>query len=241
MSKIYIVKEGKVKGAFFDWEGCKESVTGHPGALYKSFKIGQSSECLNYIQGIELSNHDLSIFKSNVSNFFGLTDVHVDGEYIPPEPKLKKKTVESNEPYPDYAFYAADAGTNGNDTNANSTCEFQIYCSIEDRMVHASDKMIGTNNIAEFLGIVKVIALMEAGKLDKRPIFSDSEVAIKWVNQRNARTTLKNLSKDHENTLNSISVAENYLESARSRGYEFVLKKWETKQWGENPADYGRK
>lgn len=35
--KFYAVKNGKTTGIFTDWEECKESVAGHPGAEYKGF------------------------------------------------------------------------------------------------------------------------------------------------------------------------------------------------------------
>lgn len=35
--KIYAVKRGKITGVFNEWEACRASVEGYPGAEYKGF------------------------------------------------------------------------------------------------------------------------------------------------------------------------------------------------------------
>lgn len=47
MAKYYAVKVGKKTGIFDNWDECKESVSGFPGALYKSFK--DITEAYNYM------------------------------------------------------------------------------------------------------------------------------------------------------------------------------------------------
>lgn len=42
--KIYAVKQGRVTGIFQDWEICKKSVTGYPGAQYKGFASLEEAE-----------------------------------------------------------------------------------------------------------------------------------------------------------------------------------------------------
>lgn len=37
-NKFYAVRVGRTKGIFEDWDSCKASVDGFPGAIYKSFK-----------------------------------------------------------------------------------------------------------------------------------------------------------------------------------------------------------
>lgn len=38
VSKLYAVKNGRLKGIFFKWSDCKEVVDGYPAAVYKSFQ-----------------------------------------------------------------------------------------------------------------------------------------------------------------------------------------------------------
>ncbi len=93
----------------------------------------------------------------------------------------------------------------------------------------------GTNNIGEFLALVHAIALLQ-NKQDVI-IYSDSRTAMAWVRNKKVKTTLK---KTKETALihEMIRRAESYL---KSTSYSNPIKKWNTKVWGEIPADFGRK
>ncbi|MDD3876192.1 MAG: ribonuclease H family protein [Bacteroidales bacterium] len=93
-----------------------------------------------------------------------------------------------------------------------------------------------TNNIGEFLALVHALAFCKKENIIL-PIYSDSKVAIKWVKQKKAAT------KQEVNAINKyvfelILRAENWL---TNNSYDNKILKWETKAWGEIPADFGRK
>ena len=93
----------------------------------------------------------------------------------------------------------------------------------------------GTNNVGEFLAIVRAaIWLQEQGR--DWPIYSDSENAILWVKLKICRTNLARTSRNAQ-IFESIAQAEQTLKIIQP----FKLLKWDTKTWGENPADFGRK
>jgi ribonuclease HI len=94
----------------------------------------------------------------------------------------------------------------------------------------------GTNNIGEFLAIVHAMALMKQKGLSM-PVYSDSRTAIIWVNKRKAKTTLAP-TPENRPLLDLVARAETWL---RRNGVPFPLIKWDTEQWGEIPADFGRK
>nr|DAV25060.1 MAG TPA: RNAseH-like protein [Caudoviricetes sp.] len=48
-NKIYAVKKGLVPGLYNSWDECKAQVNGYSGAEYKSFKISQISEAIEYV------------------------------------------------------------------------------------------------------------------------------------------------------------------------------------------------
>lgn len=96
--------------------------------------------------------------------------------------------------------------------------------------------MYGTNNIGEFLAIVHALALLEQKGLDM-PIYSDSRNAIAWVRQKKCKTKLPRNAKS-EALFQLIDRAEKWLQS---HTYPTPIRKWETEQWGEIPADFGRK
>jgi ribonuclease HI len=95
----------------------------------------------------------------------------------------------------------------------------------------------GTNNVGEFLAIVHALTWLSKNK-KKIPIYSDSENGISWVNRGECKTKLKHTGK---NTIifTLIHSAENWL-AENELDTDAVLK-WDTREWGENPADFGRK
>lgn len=96
--------------------------------------------------------------------------------------------------------------------------------------------VFGTNNIGEFLAIVHGLALMKQKNI-RLPIYSDSRNALNWVKQKKCRTQLARTSKT-EALFQLIERAEKWL---RENSCEAPVLKWETKLWGEIPADFGRK
>lgn len=94
----------------------------------------------------------------------------------------------------------------------------------------------GTNNIGEFLAIVHALALLKEKNLDL-PIYSDSMIALGWVRKKKANTTIDR-DESTEKLWDLITRAEEWL---KNNTYPNQLLKWETKQWGESKADFGRK
>ena len=94
----------------------------------------------------------------------------------------------------------------------------------------------GTNNVGEFLAIVKALVWLEEQE-QAWPVYSDSENAILWVKAGKARTKLAHTGRNAE-LFALIDQAETWL--AENKRSNKVLK-WETDVWGENPADFGRK
>lgn len=94
----------------------------------------------------------------------------------------------------------------------------------------------GTNNIGEFLAIVHALALLEQKNSDL-PIYSDSRNALLWVKQKKCKTKLPRDARTEE-LFKLIERAERWLQT---HTYKNRLMKWETDQWGEIPADFGRK
>jgi ribonuclease HI len=95
----------------------------------------------------------------------------------------------------------------------------------------------GTNNIGEFLAIVHALTwLMKHDK--EMPVYSDSENAIAWVYTGICKTNLKHTGKNAPIFV-LIKSAENWL--AENGLNDDAVLKWDTKLWGENPADFGRK
>ena len=110
-----------------------------------------------------------------------------------------------------------------------------IYLKTGQQIFHYGP-VHGTNNIGEFLAIVHAMALLKQKGLSM-PVYSDSRTAIIWVQKRKAKTTLAP-TPQNQPLLNLVARAEAWL---RQNGTPYPLIKWETEQWGEIPADFGRK
>lgn len=94
----------------------------------------------------------------------------------------------------------------------------------------------GTNNIGEFLALVHGLALMKKEKINI-PLYSDSRNAILWVKQKKCKTKLERTAIN-EPVFNLVERAEKWLNENK---YTTSILKWETSEWGEIPADFGRK
>ena len=94
----------------------------------------------------------------------------------------------------------------------------------------------GTVNIGEFLALVHGLAFLKQKNKDI-PVYSDSRTAMSWVRKKNVRTKLERTSKNKK-LFDLVDRAINWLNENK---YENQILKWQTKYWGEIPADYGRK
>ena len=94
----------------------------------------------------------------------------------------------------------------------------------------------GTNNIGEFLAIVHALAMLDKQGL-RMTIYSDSRTAISWVRKKCCKTQLER-TEETEQLFQLIERAEAWLKAHR---VTIPIVKWETEQWGEVPADFGRK
>lgn len=94
----------------------------------------------------------------------------------------------------------------------------------------------GTNNIGEFLGVVAGLRyLHERGS--SIPVYTDSRTAMAWVRDRKIKTTLDR-EPETEALWNEIDEALDWL---RTTPYANPIYKWDTVNWGEIKADFGRK
>lgn len=94
-----------------------------------------------------------------------------------------------------------------------------------------------TNNIGEFLAIVHALAHYKKKGEQLKIIYSDSVNAISWVKQKKCKTKYEQTDKN-EKVFDLIQRAVYWL---KTNEYDTKILKWDTRAWGEIPADYGRK
>ena len=152
--------------------------------------------------------------------------------------KKKKKTdtptftLDTLPPVVERYALAVDAACSGNP----GPMEYRgVYLGDGKEIFHFGP-VHGTNNIGEFLAIVHALAMLDKQGL-KMTIYSDSRTAISWVRKKCCKTQLER-TEETEQLFQLIERAEAWLKAHR---VTIPIVKWETEQWGEIPADFGRK
>jgi len=134
---------------------------------------------------------------------------------------------------PELNSISVDAASSGNP----GTMEYQgVDTNTKEVLFKMGPFNNATNNIGEFLALVHGIAILEKD-LQKRIIYSDSVTAMSWVRKKRCQTKLKR-NDENEEVFILIDRATKWL---KENNYSATIKKWETKKWGEIPADFGRK
>lgn len=94
----------------------------------------------------------------------------------------------------------------------------------------------GTNNIGEFLAIVLGLAYLKQNKLPWA-LYTDSRTALSWLRKGHADTKIE-WNAANQDLFLMVRKAEMWL---HDNTWTTPVYKWDTKSWGENPADFGRK
>ena len=94
----------------------------------------------------------------------------------------------------------------------------------------------GTNNLMEFLAIVHALSYCKQRDI-LLPIYSDSRTAILWVRKKEIKTKQPRTDKN----VKLFDLIDRALKWLNMNDYPNQILKWETKAWGEIPADFNRK
>jgi ribonuclease HI len=220
--KFYVVWNGAEDGVYTSWEACKEAVEGFSGAKYQAFKTEAEAEEA-FEMGYEAwkeHEKELGIGTNSATE----RTIPKSSESMPHSSSLIPNSSEA---------IAVDAACSGNP----GKMEYRgVYLRTGKEIFHYGP-VWGTNNIGEFLAIVHGLALLKQKGLHTMPIYSDSVNAQLWVKRKKCKTTLERNEKSEALYL-LIERAEKWL---RENPYQNPIIKWPTEEWGEIPADFGRK
>lgn len=204
---FYVVWKGRKTGIFTTWEECKKQVENYPNAEYKSFFNRQLAE---------------KAIKGSYPEYINFQEL---------EPLTEDELHRIGEPIA--KSYAVDASCIGSPGPLEYRC---VHTTTRKEIFRRGPFTDGTNNIGEFLAIVHALALFKE-KENTAPIYSDSKIAIDWVEKKKCRTKLA----PTENNIELFELIERAEKWLRENNYENRVLKWWTEAWGENPADFGRK
>ncbi len=211
--KFYVVWKGRRTGVFSSWEACAAQVQGVTGAQYKSFTSRAAAE---------------QALRGKYAAHVGKAVSSGEWLFAPNPPVVESVVVD-----------AACSGSPGQ-------LEYRgVDLRSGKEIFRQGPYENGTNNVGEFLAIVHALALLEeqgsalprAGTGTTTPVYSDSETAIAWVKAKQCNTEL---AADETNAplFELINRAEDWLAEHKTAS---PILKWDTKAWGEIPADFNRK
>ena len=199
---------------------------GNPAGIFGSWK-----ECQQSIKGV--SGAQYMSFPS-----FAEAKIAYNKEYKDYKGKTPKKKTLSKEQLakigdPNLYSIAVDAASSGNP----GIMEYRgVDTQTHKQLFHQGPFHQGTNNIGEFLALVHGLAFLKQKNSD-RILYTDSRIAMGWVKKKKCNTKLAKNAKN-ATLFDLVARAENWL---KSNPYSTKIVKWETKAWGEIPADFGRK
>ena len=225
--RYYVVWNGVRDGVYTSWDECQKAVYGFSGAKFKAFKtMGEAEEAfrIGYEAYAERAGEEAkkaATHEAEATNGKAMAAASCNAK------PLTLPAAAINE------SIAVDAACSGNP----GKMEYRgVYLRTGKEIFHYGP-VYGTNNIGEFLAIVHGLALLKQKGLTNMPIYSDSVNAQLWVRKKQCKTTLKRDERT-EALHQMIERAEKWL---RENEYSNPIIKWPTEEWGEIPADFGRK
>ena len=199
---------------------------GNPAGIFGSWK-----ECKRSIEGVKGAQ-----YKSFLT--FAEAKTAYNKEYADYKGKnTNKKTLSAADlakiGEPNLYSIAVDAASSGNP----GIMEYRgVDTQTHKQLFHQGPFQQGTNNVGEFLALVHGLAFLKQKQSD-RILYTDSRIAMGWVKKKKCNTKLKQTAKNRV-IFELIARAETWL---KNNPFTTKIVKWETKAWGEIPADFGRK
>lgn len=218
MGKYYVVWVGQDPGVYDNWEDCELQVKNFPGARYKAFPNREAAVDA-YRSGAEDS---LGIAKAIVRHLAATADKPRDYSSIP---GVRPDAI------------AVDGACAGNPGRMEYRA-VRLADGKELFRVGADGRYTGTNNIAEYLAIIHLAAVLKQNGDSTTPIYTDSRNTLAWLRRGRSRTTLTENDATRP-TLELLRRADKWL--AENGPIRNPILKWQTEIWGEIPADFGRK
>ena len=199
---------------------------GNPAGIFGSWK-----ECQLSIKGVSGAQYKSFLTFAEAKKAYNKEYADYKGK------NTKKKSLSASEiakiGEPNLYSIAVDAASSGNP----GIMEYRgVDTQTHKQLFHQGPFQQGTNNVGEFLALVHGLAFLKQQK-SERILYTDSRIAMGWVKKKKCNTKLKQSAKNKK-IFELILRAENWL---NKNPYSTKVVKWETKVWGEIPADFGRK
>lgn len=209
--KYYTVWAGWDTGVFDSWEECQLQINGFKGARYKSFDTQAAA---------------VNAYRGNPDEYIGI---------------IRKVFTHAAAP----VNYAAIPEIRRDAIAVDGACahnpgpmEYRgVRVADGSELFHIGPLDDGTNNVGEYLALVHALALLDKQGDHLTPIYSDSRTALSWLKNRGHKSKLARTPRNAR-IFEMLTRADAWVQSHSILN---PVLKWDTDNWGEIPADFGRK
>jgi len=222
-NKVYLVETAPDEYRLFhNWSECQAFVHGKPFAFVGAKDEIEAMAKLR-VSKVRRTQGGVGVKPKAAAPTKGQTKVF--GEGVSSKPKKKKKRPKVAPDFPTTGL-ASDAGTHGNP----GPCEYQVTDMAGKVLAHRH-LGVHSNNYAELAGIGAMIRYaIEHGETQ---LWTDSNVCLIWIRSGKVGPTVREPDK--------IMKMLRAINAMLADNPQLHLRKWQTKRWGEIPADFGRK
>lgn len=206
-----MVWEGRAPGVYDSWEECKLQVDGFPGAKYRS-----------YPDLISATNAYRGDPKAQMQLFREMS-------------RRKAQTVN----YEAMNIRGDAIAVDGACSHNPGPTEYRgVMVGSGKQIFHVGPIPNATNNIGEYLAIIHAAALLAQRGDFTTPIYTDSRTALAWIRAGHHRSKIA-ANPGNAKARELLQRADAWL--ANNGPIRNPIFKWDTDNWGEIPADFGRK
>ena len=210
--KFYVVWNGVNPGIYDSWEECQLQIKGFKDARFKSYTSLEAATEAYRGDPAE----QMALFRAMAHH----KPLHDNYDAFP---EIRRDAI------------AVDAACSRNP----GPVEYQgVMVGTGERIFRIGPLEDGTNNIGEYLAIIHAAALLHRQGNHVTPIYSDSRTALSWIRNGAHRSKMTPTPRNAK-IMEMLQRADAWLHAHRPIPNPIL--KWDTDQWGEIPADFGRK
>ncbi|GAB6991688.1 ribonuclease H [Paenibacillus pini] len=225
--KYYVVWEGRSPGIYTSWADCQAQVNGHTDAKYKSYESRAEAEAA--LEGGWKKFWGKGSASASSSSAKSMTS---GSKAYKPSSKSGNASGGETETI-DYDSISVDVGTRGNP----GPIEYKgVDTQTGEILFYVGPVENGTNNLGEFIAIVHALAYLKQ-QGSKKTVYTDSRTALAWLRNKKPSTTLPR----NESTAKVWELTDRAVQWLQTNTYPNKILKWNTVEWGEIKADFGRK
>ena len=211
-NKYYVVWEGRDPGIYDNWDDAEEQISGFPGAKFKAYPDLDSAT---------------RAYRGDPKEQMGL---------------YRAMAARQHEQLVNYAAFPEidpnGIAVDGACSKNPGPMEYRgVHIGSGQQIFHFGPAEGGTNNIGEYLALIHAAALLKQRGDLKTPIYTDSKTALAWLRAGHSRTHIQP-TPQNARVRELLRRADAWL---AANGIANPVRKWQTEQWGEIPADFGRK